>query len=236
MRVCVYTAIYGGYDTLKAYPTQTMEADFVCFTDQEYNTDTHGWRVICDRRFRKWHPRMQAKYFKVRNHRVFNSGRFFGFNALWHGLTNYDVTIWMDGHLQIKTIRFVEIMASSLGRYGIAMPVHPDRDCIYTEVDASIPMRKYHGLPLREQVESYRRRGYPEHNGLMASGVIVRDMSKPLLASINDDWWREIENWSYQDQLSLPFALWSRNYWYDEVYINIWDNDLYGRSAHASDL
>src|ERR1035437_4801349 len=187
MRVCVYTAIYGGYDTLKPYPPQTIETDFVCFTDRELYPDTHGWRVICDRRFEKQHPRMQAKYFKVLNHQVFNSGQFFNSNASRYALKNYDVTIWMDGHLEIKTSRFVEVMASSLGRYGMALPVHPDRDCSYNEVEVSIPMKKYYGLPLREQVESYRRRGYPERNGLMACGVIVREMLNPLLPDINDD-------------------------------------------------
>ena len=33
MRVCIYTAIYGGYDDLKPAATQSIPTDFFCFTD-----------------------------------------------------------------------------------------------------------------------------------------------------------------------------------------------------------
>ncbi len=33
VRVCIYTAICGDYDKLKPQPNQTVECDFLCFTD-----------------------------------------------------------------------------------------------------------------------------------------------------------------------------------------------------------
>lgn len=31
--VCIYTAIYGGYDDLMEQPKQSIDCDFVCFSD-----------------------------------------------------------------------------------------------------------------------------------------------------------------------------------------------------------
>lgn len=43
---------------------------------------------------------------------------------------------------------------------------------------------KYRGFPLQEQVDYYRRKGYPEKNGLMAAGIIVREMGVKALSRI----------------------------------------------------
>ena len=114
------------------------------------------------------------------------------------------------------------------------MCVHPSRDCIYDEVRASEGMVKYEGLPLREQAESYRRAGFPEHNGLMACGIIVRMMKNSMLRSINRDWWKEIKAWSYHDQISLPFVLWRKSYGYDEVCLDLYDNNFFRVTKHLS--
>jgi hypothetical protein len=231
MRVCIYTAIYGDYDELKAQPRQSVETDFVCFTERTMGRERKGWRIIRDQRMRGQHPRLRAKYFKVRNDKVFG-----GLYSRLHGLGDYDATIWIDGSIQIVSTEFVAEMIRTVRLFGFGMATHPKRDCIYDELIASLPYRKYQGLPLAEQVESYRRLGYPAHNGLMARGVIVRMMKNPLLAKINSDWWRENVKWSYQDQLSLPVVLWKRFTWYDPFQFAHLKNDFYEHSTHASDL
>ena len=65
MKVCVYTAIAGGYDILKKPATQNIETDFYCFTDgapaglglknriaemtrKKPNLGWNSWNVIVD--------------------------------------------------------------------------------------------------------------------------------------------------------------------------------------------
>lgn len=237
-RVCIYTAIYGGYDDLKEQPEQTTACDFVCFTDNP-DLKAKGWRVrhLRVKHVDAMHPRMQAKYPRTMNHDLFappTSNLFTLARQRLHGITRYDYTIWIDGSVKILTEKFAGEMISYVGEYGMAMFIHPDRDCIYDEVDECWDYQKYRGWPLRQQVEHYRSQGYPEHNGLMATGLIVRDMRKEKVRKINEDWWRENVRWTYQDQLSLPYVLWKNNYDYDKINLSLWKNHLFELIPHHS--
>ncbi len=116
------------------------------------------------------------------------------------------------------------------------MFVHPDRDCIYEELLASLPMKKYENRPLQDQIDSYKKQEYPIKNGLMAAGIIVRKTDTKRLKKIDEDWWQENIIWTYQDQLSLPYVLWKNKYWYDEIKLNLWNNHLFDWINHHSDL
>lgn len=235
-KVCVYTAIYGGYDELKEQPEQTLDCDFLCFTDNP-SMQAKGWEIVCAPGEIGMHPRIQAKYYKLMNHEFFApAGRWRQFFNRTANLRRYDITIWIDGSIKIKSETFVEEMIGFLGKYGMAMFVHPVRSCIYDEEKVCRDILKYQGFPLREQVTSYRLRGYPEQHGLMAAGIIARDMRKRKLHKINQEWWQENLHWTYQDQLSLPFVLWKNNYGYDPVNLNLWDNHLFELTAHHSEL
>lgn len=235
-KVCIYTAICGGYDDLKEQPKQTIDCDFVCFSDT-ITEDTKGWKVYSKPGNPKLHPRLRAKYFKLMSHKLFNppQKRIIPF---FKGKPSeqYAVTIWIDGSLKIRSSRFAEEMVAFLDRYGMAMFIHPDRSCIYDEVDFCWDFPKYREFPLREQIAHYRKQGYPVKNGLMAAGIIVRNTLKKELHHINKAWWRENLRWTYQDQLSLPYVLWKEKYGYDPIKLNLWDNHLFEIVPHHSEL
>ena len=151
MRVCVYSAIYGGYDELKSQPKQTIECDFVCFTDAAGPARVGAWRMIRVGRSGPMHPRMRAKFFKINSHKVFPKGRLaWHFNpvaSLLRQTPFYDALVWIDGSVQIKSARFIEEFVSHIGANGWTMFVHPDRDCIYNELIVSQNMRKYQAEP-----------------------------------------------------------------------------------------
>jgi hypothetical protein len=239
VRVGVYTAVYGGHDNLKNQPEQTVDCDFICFTDRVGTAHDQGWNVIRAKR-REAHPRMRAKFFKVLSHRVFPHGRLAWrhdpVGALLGRRTRYDALVWIDGSIQIRSPRFVEEFVGRIGGTGWAMFRHPDRDCVYHELGASLPMPKYRGLPLERQVASYRVEGYPARRGLMACTVIARRADDPRLARINEAWWRENVRWTYQDQLSLPVVLWRQGLSYDPVEMNLWDNPWFRWVPHTSEL
>ena len=234
-RTCIYTAIYGGYDALLQPVAQAGGCDFVCFTDAAWPDRVGAWRIVRSHARRGLHPRMRAKYFKTMSHRVFPGGRLAWHYAPLGPRPRYDRLIWIDGCLRIKSPDFAAEFGAQVGRSGWSLFVHPDRDCIYDELEAAVGMPKYTGLPLRGQVAHYRTEGFPAHAGLMAGGLIARDPHGRQLARINRAWWAENRRWSCQDQLSLPVVLWRLGLGYDPVRLDLWDNPWFDRLAHASD-
>lgn len=114
-----------------------------------------------------------------------------------------DVTVWIDGNVDVLRPDFVEHCADALGDDDALFMRHPQRDDIYEEVTASRYLRKYDGWPLEEQVESYRAAGHPEYWGLAHAALLVRRNCDAVRA-LGEAWWAECCRWSLQDQLSLP--------------------------------
>jgi GT2 family glycosyltransferase len=190
MNLAVYTTIFGNYNDLKPVPAQTVKADYICITDNP-NLKCQGWKtVVVDFPRRDLHPRMRAKFFKL-----------FPFEC--PELAKKDISIYIDGSIQITANTFIEYMLKNLNS-DILLFKHPDRNCIWDELEASRPLVKYKAeLPaMISQLASYKNI-YPRKGGLYACGVMVRkhtDAVKRLMGS----WWWEITKWSWQDQLSFP--------------------------------
>jgi hypothetical protein len=232
MCTCIYTAIYGEYDSLRQQPVQNLPTDFVCFTDTK-GAPCPPWTVIRDQRLPDLHPRLRAKWHKTHPHLLFGT---WPWHRSWQRvLKRYRYTIWIDANIQLTSSDFSRVITQSSMQNGWAMFAHPKRDCVYEELKASLPMLKYDQQPLLEQVEHYRRMGYPENAGLMAAGIIGRQTSRSDLAAVSEDWWREILRWSYQDQLSLPFVFWRRGLQWDVIPGSLRSNDLFRIEPHRSE-
>lgn len=183
MKVKIYSSIYGDYDTpinqiIKERPT--------LFADRKYKCN---WNVV-SKKIRAKNDRMRAKYFKCNPHKLFDC----------------DVSIWIDGCGTIHTKDFVKICLEKLGDADMLAFRHPDRDCIYDEARFCHMFEKYINVDIMGQVEEYRRRGYPEHNGLWACGLLVRRHNKRT-KKFNELWWKHIRKYTYQDQLSFPVCV-----------------------------
>lgn len=184
MSVACYTAVMGGYDDLPSHP-DIPGVEFVAFTDRAIETDQWNVRVVVPGH---GHPRDAAKLYKVFPHRY---------------LPEHEYTIWIDGSHEILTADFAAHCLAGVGDSGMAVYEHPWRDCIYPEAEASLQLPKYQGLPIQEQVDSYRADGHPEKWGLFATGTIARRNISGVQA-LMDAWAHELDRWTYQDQLSLP--------------------------------
>ena len=179
MKTIVYSAIYGDYDKPKAQPLKEKP---ILFTDTSESTDWEVRKVFREEE----HPRMKAKYFKCNSHKL-----------------DCDVSIWIDGSATIKTPDFEKWCLEQLGDGDIALIKHPDRGCIYDEANFCQFMPKYQGVPVLEQVEEYRKQGYPAHNGLWACGLLIRRHNDKV-KRFNKLWWEHNKKYTYQDQLSFP--------------------------------
>lgn len=188
----VITSIFGNYDELPAPVPQSVDAEWVCFTDEDFDAPD-PWQVVV---LGPAHPAM--KYPHPRDKTVWCK------TQPWV-LVDDPHVIWVDANSSIVSWRFVE-EASQYTAAGFATYRHPHRDCIYDELVASrvTAAQKYEGQPLEEQIADYEQRGHPAHGGLYAVGTCVYDTSRNDVRELCTRWLEECERWSYQTQLSLP--------------------------------
>lgn len=190
MKVSIITAIYDDYDTIKPVCHQYgVTVEWILVTDNPPDLNAaEGWAIIEEKR-PEVHPNLAAKRPKM---------------LPWE-YTTFDNSIWIDASFQVTS----EYFAIEAMRYAnpIAQFVHPWREDAYDEAIESARLPKYHGLPVLEQVEHYKKLGFPENSGLWAAGVIVRQHTN-VIKEFGKTWLEECYKWSFQDQISEPFVLW----------------------------
>lgn len=189
--VALISAIYDGYDELKpVLPQRGVDVDWVLVTDNEGlkdETRALGWRVVYEPR-PGVHPNRAAKHPKYEPWKY----------------TDAPASVWVDASFRIVS----EDLAVEALSYAdpIAQFAHPWRDCLFAEAKESAGLAKYAGEPVLEQAESYRQAGHPENWGLWATGVIARQHTESV-RKMGWLWLAETYRWSFQDQISQPFAL-----------------------------
>jgi hypothetical protein len=218
MRAAVLTALMDGYDTLKPIlPQDGADVQWVCYTDSKEiaaeavetviqpdptlrggrlaMVHPTGWEIIYYDRPADEHPNRAAKRPKTHP-------------ALY---TDAPASVWLDASFHVVSPGFVvdTVTAARESRCGIAQFGHPWRDCLYDEAEESRRLPKYVDERdlLTQQVHVYGLANMPRHWGLWATGVIAREHRADVL-HLGDQWARQIDTYSYQDQVSYPYVNW----------------------------
>ena len=196
MKVAIVSAIYGDYEYPKVLPPELLDMDVVSYmySDSEqvcHEAVENGWFAILDTMDDIETPMLKAKYWKTHP----TSAAPFR-----------DASIWLDGSISITVPGevFIANCLNALGDDDISFTPHPLRVCIYPEASASAGLPRYADCDPMAQVEFYRSVvGHPVNFGLMASGAFTvrHDDNTERWGKL---WWEECNNWTYQDQLSLP--------------------------------
>ena len=191
-RIAVYTAVLGAYD--RPLPVEPDGVDYICFTDDP-SLHIPGWRVRSlpalerpseDARIRT------ARSIKLLPHRC---------------LPGYDAWIWIDGNLSLK-MPAAELARSALAEAEIAaFQYPPPKDCIYQEAQSCIDRCKDDPALIEAHMARYRARGFPEHAGLVETGLMAR-RNTPSVRAFNEAWWQELQEGSRRDQLSFNYVAW----------------------------
>jgi hypothetical protein len=84
---------------------------------------------------------------------------------------------------------------------------HPFDDCIYTDVKSCISGGKGKFWDLVRQASDYKNEGLPENNGLISSGILMRQKTDEVIA-LHRTWWEQIEKYSHRDQIGFGYAAW----------------------------
>lgn len=190
--VAIITCITDGYDTLKPPVTQkgVGKVEWICVTDNQPYLDSEnarGWTLVKEDRHHP-HPNRAAKWPKCQP---------------WE-YTDAPASVWIDGSYRVVSPYFARDVLSVAD--PIAQFAHPWRGCLYEEAQASARLAKYDDEPVLEQAAHYQRLGFPTGWGLWAAGVIARHHTQEV-RDFGQMWLYEIKKWSFQDQISEPFAL-----------------------------
>lgn len=195
MKKALYTAIFNNRDTIKVNDFINPDYDYLLFTDkitldclhQQERIGYSNWEVITIDSIEN--PRKEARKFKMQ---------------INDHLTSYDSTIWIDGAFQqIGDLKHIEDYCDT--DFGIMK--HPVKSCIYKEALACVRDGLDSAEIIQSQMMKYESEKYPIDNGLVSSGILYRGNSNRV-RSINNNWWKEVNNWSIRDQLSFNYVLW----------------------------
>lgn len=181
--VVVYTAIFGGYDSLTEPQEPIPGVKFVCFTDNP-RLKSKVWN-ICYRR-PTGDPLMQAKSFKI----------------LAHEVLDCDISLWIDGRVELHHLNG----ALTQLKTDLALHRHEQRNCIYEEARHCLNMKRGDPRQIEDAIDRYRSEGHPPHYGLWNGGVILRRHT-PDITTFNREWWREVSVGTTRDQIVLPVVL-----------------------------
>ena len=214
-KLLVYSCVTGNYDSieavaLKSTPKLEDGVKFVLYTDkldandtpQTHKTATIEWEL----RPLLWkHPlnqRRSARWHKVNSHMLLDAAEY---------------TLWLDGSQRIKSVSLLQdLLAPLANRFDLATFKHPDRTCVYQELQACIRLNKDNLTLMRQQVEGYKQAGYPPYNGLVETACLLR-RNCPQILEFNRLWWNELEANSYRDQLSFNYVAWKLKQAYGRI-------------------
>jgi hypothetical protein len=159
------------------------------------------------------HPRMVAKVPKV-----------FG----WQMVPEADAYIWLDASLTFRHAGAVAWFLEQLGDADIAIFKHPFRKTVLEEAEylrKQTPfsrrlMQRYLGEWIPEQMAAIAE---GPDDRLFAAGAFIYRVSERFHQAMQI-WWEHMTRYCINDQISLPFALWSRSISVHVINLNIFNN------------
>ena len=189
MRKIVYTAITGDYDHVQE-PVKCEGWEYKLITNS-FSIDPKNWDVI--------HSPTVIDNTRTARHAKLHPWEYF----------DADLSIWIDANVKITCDFNALVDIYKDGEFTIMR--HPDRDCVYQELEACKRGLKDDFTIMNNQVNLYRSFDYPSNNGMVSSGMHIKEHTQSV-KNFCDKWWQEIVNHSYRDQLSFNYTAWKNNY------------------------
>ena len=188
-KIVIYTAISGGYDSIKLPEKLDPRFDYVLFTDT-FALDTGVYQVRPITYFHEDATRA-ARFVKTHPHML---------------LEDYDIAIWIDANIIIQGDIHPLVEEFLASAKAVAAVPHPIRKSIYEELEACIQRKKENPKTMKEQIAHYRQAGF-DHGDLIESNLMMFNLRDERVRPFLDAWWTEIDRFSKRDQLSLNYAL-----------------------------
>ena len=153
-------------------------------------------------------------------------------------LQKYKYLIWMDTAIMIENKDFVNNIINLLisNNNELFIFEHYKRNNIKDEFFESMNLYKYKNQNMVKQVKEYIKNGLCD-NKLYETGFIIYKNCESIKNLMNE-WWNEINLYSYQCQISAPYVFYKNNitpfilneFNFKKTYLegSVWKNNLYG--------
>jgi len=178
--VAVYTALFGSFFSY-AEPAPGGGFDAFVFSDRKVGVT---WAM-------KKTARHVEEYYKIKSHLFFGPWEF---------------SVWVAGALKIVNADISALVEKYLADADLAVLAHPRRDCLYKEAEARAKAGDT-GFRIRDQMTRYMDAGYPPHNGLAETDLILRRNGSNDLRHFEELWWAEVVKGA-RASLSFNFVAW----------------------------
>lgn len=185
----LYTALFGKPGRFNVPGVSTPDVDRFCFTD--LNVQSHFYRI---KKMDLGHliPVRRQRFVKICiPDEIFD---------------NYEYSVYLDCK-RPYSIDFNYLLEHMLPGSDILTRQHRRRSCIYDEGEFCIKKKKDKKEVISDQLDFYRSEKYPDHNGLHASGLLLRRHTERVKEFLKL-WWEQVEKHSHRDQISLPYVAW----------------------------
>ena len=237
--ICYITAIYGNYEsTCKAFVTQSIDSDFICFTDNNH-IKPNDWIIDTN----PYHITHKSKLDYDNKHNSLNNNKH-TFNICKYykqafqnipRLKQYDVIVWIDGTIEITNEFVSQYILKHIYKYKIIAWEHQHRRGILAnELQCSLMCDKYtstffsnQSQPMQnvcQQYIDYIVSGYNEtlfqecnealntkHYGVWITCFIAFLNNDLPVSKFLEEWYNENLIHTTQDQLSFPFVVQKTN-------------------------
>ena len=188
-KICVYTAMFGGYDAINTPLTLSEDIDFICFSDGP--VDAKGWRVIVVDPLDL--DSIQAnRYYKINPHLV---------------LPGYDFSLYIDGNILVAGM--LDKLATSLAVHGVPFAAfrHPERDDIYTEIEAILSSCRTSSVDIIDQLEFFHQQAAPRYSGQIEACFLWRSHHDQRVRDLMEAWWTVFLQYGARDQALLAYLM-----------------------------
>jgi hypothetical protein len=186
----IYTAIAGGYDSLREPLHDNPLFDHIVFSDEPVKSVRWRW-VPFDESMAE--PVRTAKKPKILPHVV---------------MPQYEWSIWVDANIFISGELTDYISSCINANCTVGMFLHPERETALQEAGVCMESGRDNIPTITAQMDRYKTDGFDFGTPLYEGNFIVRRHNDPGCVALMNRWWREVETGSRRDQLALPYAAW----------------------------
>lgn len=217
--ICVYSCISGNYDTVNELTFKEEKIDYYLFTNNK-NLTSKTWKVIYVN-----DPEISDIY-------LARKIKILGYPEI---TDKYDLTICIDGSIIIKNsiIDFLK-KECKLDKYSMVGFKHSQRDCAYEEAIACVKFHKDSSKNVERIIKNFKKNKYPQHNGLIESGILVRKNNDSKVKETMKLWYKLLCEYSPRDQLSFNYAAYQTKLEIKYLNMNIFNNHTFQCLLHSS--
>lgn len=183
----IYTCLFSAYEELKEPTIISKGWKYICYTDQPVKSNI--WEIVQIKLIEP--PQIAARWYKIMH---------------W---IDWQYSMWVDAAFQIN----IDLNAwwETNFKSPLSSPAHPHRDCVYDEILACKHAQRAGEDILEATRIEYEAAKVPAHNGIISSGLLMRE-NTPECIKLCEDWWQELIGHSNRDQIA--FARVSLNFKY----------------------